>query len=98
MSRDQRDTPGFAAGVVTGALVGAGVALLFAPKHGQQLRDEIGQSVTSVREAIARRYRDLAARAGVELDNLQERVDRVVDSVEAGARELVESVARDGSR
>lgn len=72
----QDSNAGFAAGVITGALVGAGLALLLAPKSGAALRDELGESWTSLRDAVARRYRDLAERAGVELENFQERVDR----------------------
>jgi len=95
MYRDDREHgAGFTAGMVTGALVGAGLALLFAPKSGLALREEVEESMTSVRDAVAKRYRELAVRAGVELDNLQERVEQVTDTVESGARELVDAATQ----
>lgn len=91
MFNDGRDGTGFTTGVVVGALVGAGVALLFAPKAGDQLRSDLNDSMTSLREAVARRYRALAEMAGVELEHLEERVDRVAESIESGARDVLES-------
>ena len=88
---------GFVTGLCAGALVGAGVALLLAPKAGADLRGDIGESVGSLRDAVNRRYRDLATRAGVTLDNLQDRVVRATEAFEAGARELVQS-AQSASR
>ena len=35
-----------------GILVGAGLALLFAPKPGQELRQQIGERVTELRDKI----------------------------------------------
>ena len=91
MSRFERETnsSGFAAGALTGAVVGAGLALLLAPKAGTELREELGESLASLRGAVARRYRELAARAGVEIENLEERVDAAAESIEVSARELL---------
>ncbi len=91
----QDNNAGFAAGVITGALVGAGLALLLAPKSGAALRDELGESWMSLRDAVARRYRDLAERAGVELENFQERVDQTANAVESSAIKLVEAAAQE---
>lgn len=82
---------GFATGVITGAIVGAGLALLLAPKAGAELRGDMSDSLASVRDAVARRYRALAEMAGVELENLEERVDRATESIEASAREVLEA-------
>ena len=90
MFNDGRDS-GFTAGVITGALVGAGLALLFAPKAGADLRNDLNGSMASVRDAVARRYRALAEMAGVELEHLEERIDRAAESVETSARDLLES-------
>jgi gas vesicle protein len=90
MYNDGRDS-GFTVGVITGALVGAGLALLFAPKAGAELRNDLNGSMTSLRDAVAQRYRALAEMAGVELDNFEERIDRAAESVEASAREVLES-------
>ena len=72
-------------------MVGVGLALLFAPKAGSVLRENIGESVDSLRDAIARRYREVAGRAGVELDDLQERAQRAAESIETTARELADA-------
>jgi gas vesicle protein len=79
---------------MAGAAVGVGLALLFAPKSGARLRQDIGESFDAVREAMANRYRELAARAGVELDHLHARIDRAADRFETSAHELVHSAAR----
>jgi gas vesicle protein len=91
----QEYNAGFAAGVITGVIVGAGLALLLAPKSGAALRDDLNESWTVMRDAVARRYRELAERAGVELDNLQERIDQAAQSVESSATKLVESAAKE---
>lgn len=91
----QDNNAGFAVGVITGAIVGAGLALLLAPKSGAALRDDLGESWSMLREAVGRRYRDLAERAGVELDNLQERIDQTANAVESSATKLVESAAQE---
>ncbi len=96
--RMSRNGDGFVAGIAMGALVGAGVALLFAPKSGSDLRDEIGESFTSLRDAVADRYQDLATKAGVTLTDLQERADRVAGTIEHGARELVEATSRQAGK
>ena len=65
----------FLLGALAGALVGAGVALLMAPKSGAQTREELSAGYSSVREAAARRYRDLADRATAKLGELEQKVD-----------------------
>ena len=91
----QDDNAGFAVGLITGAIVGAGLALLLAPKSGAALRDDLGESWTTLRDAVGRRYRDLAERAGVELDNLQERIGQTANAVESSATKLVEAAAHE---
>ena len=89
--RDGESGAGFVTGLCAGALFGAGVALLLAPKAGAELRGDIGESVGSLRDAVNRRYQELATRAGVTVENLQDRVIRATEAFEAGARELVHS-------
>jgi gas vesicle protein len=57
----------FLLGALAGALVGAGVALLMAPKTGQQVRSDISSGFNTARDAAARRYRDLADKASEKL-------------------------------
>jgi gas vesicle protein len=97
--RHEKDTnAGFAAGVITGAIVGAGLALLLAPKSGAALRDDLEDSWGTLRDAVGRRYKELAERAGVELDNMQERIEQTANVVESRANELVDTAAREAQQ
>ena len=58
----------FLLGALAGALVGAGVALLMAPKTGAEVRENLSSGYNSVRDAASRRYRDLADRAGAKIE------------------------------
>lgn len=66
----------FMLGALAGALVGAGIALLMAPKSGAQVREDLSSGYGSVRDAAARRYRDLADRATQKLGELEQKVDQ----------------------
>ena len=66
MARYDQDSAGsglFLLGALAGALVGAGVALLMAPKSGVEVRRGISSGLNTARDAAARRYRDLADKA-----------------------------------
>lgn len=88
---DRDGSSGFALGMLTGALVGAGLALLFAPKPGADVRSDLTESMGTLRDAVTRRVRDMADRAGVELENLQDSVDRVTHAVESTANDVINS-------
>lgn len=92
---DERESgAGFVVGVLSGAVIGAGLALLFAPKAGSALRSEIAESVDSLRDAITTRYEDLARRAGVEIENLHETVDTAAEAIESRARATVQAARK----
>lgn len=84
---------GFAVGIVTGAAIGAALGLLLAPRAGVTLRRDINRSVGTLRDAVAGRYRELADRAGVELDNMQGTIQRATEAVEHTARQIVAQAA-----
>ena len=63
----------FLLGALAGALVGAGVALLMAPKAGAEVRRDLSDGYSSVRDAASRRYRDIAERASAKIE---EKVDQ----------------------
>jgi len=58
----------FLLGALAGALVGAGVALLMAPKSGAETRQDLNSGYNSVRDAATRRYRDIADRASAKIE------------------------------
>jgi gas vesicle protein len=53
MYREEQSGASFMLGMLTGAFVGAGIALLFAPRSGQEIRQQLGEQ-----------YRDIADRVG----------------------------------
>jgi len=83
----------FLLGAVAGALVGAGVALLMAPKPGTEMRQDLNAGWGSLRDAAAKRYREMADRAGVKLENIEEKADQLADQLESSAREVVDAAS-----
>ena len=69
----------FLLGALAGALVGAGIALLVAPKSGAQVRQDLSTGYNSVRDAASRRYRDLADKATQKFDEASTRFEQKVD-------------------
>jgi gas vesicle protein len=66
----------FLLGALAGALVGAGVALLMAPKSGAQMRRELNSGLNTAKDAAARRYRDLADKAGQNYRDLADKASQ----------------------
>lgn len=69
----------FLLGALAGALVGAGVALLMAPKPGAEVRKDLSDGYSSVRDAASRRYRDLADRASTRFEEASAKFEEKVD-------------------
>ena len=86
----------FLLGALAGALVGAGVALLMAPKSGAQTREELSAGYSSVREAAARRYRDLADRATAKLGELEQKVDEYAGNPSSNAGTMGDTTSTSG--
>jgi gas vesicle protein len=57
-----RGLGGFAAGVVFGALLGAGMALMFAPERGDTARRRLSRRLTRLREDTAEGLQRAGAR------------------------------------
>jgi Gas vesicle protein len=68
---------GFVMGAVVGAAVGAGVALLFAPRTGEETR-----------KWLAKNTRDLKDKAVSALDQAKETMRREKDMAERGVKEI----------
>ena len=71
----------FLFGVVVGALAGAGVALLLAPKSGAELRSDLSESVGSLKETASRRMRDLKDRASATWSDVQSTSGKAAERV-----------------
>ena len=83
----------FVLGALAGALVGAGVALLMAPKTGAQTRQELSEGYSSVRDAASRRYRDLADKANAKIDQATARFEQASAKFEKKADRFATGVA-----
>jgi gas vesicle protein len=82
----------FLLGALAGALVGAGVALLMAPKSGAETRQDLSSGYNSVREVAARRYRDLADRANAKLGELEQKVDQYAGRASSAVQDVEAAV------
>ncbi len=64
----------FAAGIAAGAVFGALAGILFAPKSGQETREDVKQFVEHSKEKIASKVKEVR-------DLTREQYDRIVDIV-----------------
>jgi gas vesicle protein len=81
-----RNIPSFLAGVITGALAGAGLALLLAPSSGDETRDVLR---TRAREA-ADRAREAADRARETAERARAAASEAASGAASGATDVYE--------
>jgi gas vesicle protein len=83
---------GFVIGLVTGAFVGAGLALWLAPRGASELRERMTDSARNLGERASERFQQVNARVGEAVDELtrtgQGVRDEVAGVVARGAREV----------
>lgn len=63
---------GFVAGLICGAAIGAGVAILMAPDSGIKTRKRLQKAAVDLRETAADRWDDVA-------EDVKDRVEEVLD-------------------
>jgi gas vesicle protein len=84
----ERDGGGQIGGFLVGALLGAGLALLFAPKSGEETQAELRDRALKLRDAAEDRMREAQRNLEGRLDHaregVQSRVNEVRDAVDAG--------------
>lgn len=84
----ERDSGGGAGSFVLGALVGAGLALLFAPKSGAETQEELREQARKLRSVAEERVREAQSKLEERLegvrDGVQTRFDDVKEAVSAG--------------
>jgi gas vesicle protein len=85
----ERESGGIGA-FLLGALLGAGVALLFAPRSGEETQRELKERVVRLRDVAGQRVREAQQRMEERLDQtrgqVMDRVDSIRDAVESGRR------------
>ena len=82
----ERDSGGGVGSFVLGALVGAGIALLFAPKTGAETQEELMDQARKLRSAAEDRVREAQRQ-------LEERLDDVRDGVSSRYEDVKEAVS-----
>lgn len=94
--RDRDDVPyivierdsGGAGSFILGALVGAGLALLFAPKSGKETQEDLKVRARQIRDVAEERVREASRQLEERLDQAREgvhtRVDRMKEAVDSG--------------
>jgi len=84
----ERDSGGGVGSFVLGALVGAGLALLFAPKSGAETQEDLKEQARKLRTAAEERVREAQRQLEDRLedvrDGVQTRFDDVKEAVSAG--------------
>jgi gas vesicle protein len=68
-----------------GAAIGAGLAIIFAPKIGKQIREGLEEVTDSIERGEAK-VREIAVEAIRVADQVNDQVQRVQDAVDAGVR------------
>lgn len=82
----------FLIGLMTGSVIGVGLAILFAPRLASELRQRVADSATNLGKAASQRYQNVTTRVAEVVDAVTTRGqavrDDVADAVGRGAREI----------
>jgi gas vesicle protein len=82
----------FVIGLLTGTIVGAGLAIWLAPGSASELRDRVTDSAIRLKKRASEQYQEASTRVGEAVDDLtrkgRDARDDVADRVARGAREV----------
>src|SRR5204863_5286193 len=78
---------GFMMGLLTGAVLAAGLGMLLAPKAGSELRGAIGEQAKNLGNAASEQYKKASEAAGTWAERGRDIVDKARDAVSRGADE-----------
>src|SRR5512142_811792 len=79
---------GFVMGLLTGTVLGAGLGILFAPKTGSEMRGQISDSASAVKNTATESYRKAAGAANTIAERSRDLYGRARDAVARGADEV----------
>lgn len=77
----------FVMGLLTGTVLGAGLGMLFAPKSGSELRNQISEQAGSLANTASEGYRRATEAAGDWADRGREMYDKARDAASRGIDE-----------
>src|SRR5438552_17930894 len=81
----------FVMGLLTGTVLGAGLGMLFAPKAGSDLRNQLSEQAGNLANTASEGYRRATDAAGEWEDRGRDLVDKARDAGSRGAREAERS-------
>lgn len=84
------DRTDFVAGFILGGLLGTALALLFAPRSGEETRQQLTESAEHLRDRTLERVDEVAKKMRVTADDLTERGRARFDEGAARLREIAE--------
>jgi len=85
---------GFVTGLFTGALIGAGLGLLFAPRAGADLRGQIATSATNAGKTVADKYQQASKYVNTTVDHFSTRGRQAFDQARSAASKVGEEAGR----
>jgi gas vesicle protein len=77
----------FVMGLLTGTVLGAGLGMLFAPKSGSELRNQISEQAGTLANTASEGYKKATETAGEWADRGRDMYDKARDAVARGADE-----------
>jgi gas vesicle protein len=77
MYREDQSGASFVLGMLTGAFIGAGVALLFAPKTGNEMRQQLGEQYRGLANRVTETTQSLRESTATLRDQGRERLQQL---------------------
>jgi len=87
----------FVLGLLTGTVLGAGLGMLFAPKAGSELRNQLSEQATNVKNQASEGYRRASESAGEWAEKGRDVYNKASDAVVKGAKEAQKYVRETAS-
>src|SRR5258708_37185334 len=88
--RFENETSGggsFVMGLLTGTVLGAGLGMLFAPKSGSEMRNQLSEQAGNLANTASEGYRKASESAGQWADGGKDLYEKTRDAVSRGADE-----------
>jgi gas vesicle protein len=82
----------FVMGLLTGTVLGAGLGMLFAPKTGSELRNQVAEQASHLANTASEGYRRASENAGTWAEKGREMYDKARDAVARGTDEAQKKV------
>ena len=81
MSDDRNTFLGTVFTFLTGAAIGAGLALLFAPQTGEETRKQLKETADKLSDEFKENYEKLSKEAQIAIDKIKETTEKTIDQV-----------------